>query len=454
MTHSIATETLDAVRAALSGNLLQAEDSGYDDARKLHNGLIDKKPALIVRCAGTADIVDAVNLAREHKLEVAVRGGGHNVAGRAATDGGLMIDLALMKGVHVDPATRRARAQGGATWADFNRQTQVHGLATTGGIVSSTGIAGLTLGGGHGWIMGKYGLTVDNLVGAEIVCADGQVVRASADENPDLFWAIRGGGGNFGVASWLEYQLHPVTEVVGGLIAYPFSEARDVLRFYRDFTSSLPDEIVSYGGLLHGPDGGQIAAILVAHCGPVAEGEKALAKLKGYGSPALDTIGPMSYNALNTMLDDGFPKGALNYWKSSFLSEYSDDAIDCMIEQFKSCPSPMSSLLLEHFHGAVTRVGAQDTAFPYRTEGYNFLVLSQWQDAKDNDACIAWARDSYKAMSDRLATERYVNYMGDDEDAGDVAAAYGATYQRLSAIKKKYDPDNLFRLNQNVTPAG
>ena len=453
MTKEIDAERLEELAKILSGQLLQAGDAGYDEARSVHNGLIDKRPRLIVRCVGTADIVAAVNLAREHGLEIAVRGGSHNVAGRATTEGGLMIDLSAMRAVHVDATNRRARAQGGATWGDFNRETQVHGLATTGGIVSSTGIAGLTLGGGHGWLMGKYGLTVDNLLAAEIVTADGRVVPASADQNPDLFWGIRGGGGNFGVASWLEYQLYPVGQIAGGLIAHPIDAAKDVLSFYRQFTSSLPDEITSYAGLLHGPDGGQIVAILVAHCGPLEEGEKALAELKGFGSPALDTIGPMSYNALNTMVDDGFPRGARNYWKSSFLSEFSDGVIDDMIEHFKACPSPMSSLLLEHFHGAVTRVDSAATAFPHRGEGYNFLVLSQWQDASDDDRCLAWARDTYAAMDKYLAPGRYVNYMSDDEKASDVAACYGDTHARLGQVKKQYDPDNLFRLNQNIAPS-
>ena len=436
-----------------SGRLLQPGDAGYEEARKVHNGLIDKRPLLIAQCRRTADVVGAINLAREQKLEVAVRGGGHNVAGRATIDDGLMIDLATMKAIEVDPEARTAVAQGGVTWAELNRETQLHGLAVTGGVVSSTGIAGLTLGGGLGWLMGKYGLALDNLRAVELVTAAGEALRTNKDEHPDLFWAVRGGGGNFGVATSFEYRLHPVGPTIeGGLVAHPFDRARDVLRFFRDFTASLPDELTVFGGLIHSPDGAKLAAMVPGHCGSPAEGEKALQPLKEFGSPLLDTVGPISYCELNGMLDAGYPKGAFNYWKSSFLAELSDDAIDAMIECFNRCPSPMGQMLLEHFHGAATRVPVNETAFPHRAEGYNLLVLSQWMEPADNDRCIAWGRESYARMKPFVGPGRYVNYLGDDEPGDPIVAAYGTNYRRLQEIKTKYDPYNFFHMNQNIRP--
>ena len=314
--------------ARFSGVLLRPDESGYDDVRRVHNGMIDRRPALIARCLGSADIADAVNFARTHGLDLAVRGGGHNVAGRAVCDDGLMLDLSLMKGIHVDPVRRTARAQGGVTWREFNRETQAHGLATTGGVISTTGIAGLTLGGGLGWLMAKYGLAMDNLLSAEVVTASGDIVRASKEENADLFWGLQGGGGNFGAVSWLEYRLHPVGTVTSGLIAHPFEQARNVLKFFREITSGLPDDLTIFGALLHAPNGVQIAVILVCHCGPLGESEAALQPIKKFGTPIMDTIGPTTYEATNMMLDAGFPRGALNYWKSNFMMELSDQAID------------------------------------------------------------------------------------------------------------------------------
>ena len=438
-----------------SGQLLQPTDTGYEEARKVHNGLVNKRPASIARCRGVADVVDAVALARKVNLEVAVRGGGHNVAGRATVDGGLMIDLLPMKGIHVDPSARTARAQGGVTWSELNRETQLHGLAVTGGVVSSTGIAGLTLGGGIGWLMGKYGLALDNLRSVELVTADGRVLRASKDGEADLFWAVRGGGGNFGVATSFEYQLHPVgPTITGGMVAHPFDRARDVLRFFRDFTASLPDEFMVVAGLIHAPDGSgtKLAAMVTCHCGSLAAGETAVRPLKQFGSPVMDAIGPVPYCQLNGMLDAAYPKGALNYWKSSFLAQMSDDAIDTMIECFARCPTPMGQLLLEHFHGAVTRVGVSDTAFPHRAAGYNLVVLSEWMASADTDRCIAWARETYAAMEPFVASARYVNYLGDDETGDATAAAYGPNYRRLQELKKKYDPSNFFHMNQNIRP--
>ena len=448
----------DALRPLIAGSVLSPLDPAYEAARRVHNGLIDRRPAVVVRCHGTADVQAAVRFGRERGLEIAVRGGGHNVAGNAVCDGGLMIDLSAMRGVHVDPRARRARTQGGATWGDYNRETQLHGLASTGGVVSTTGVGGLTLGGGLGWLMGKYGMAVDSLRAVELVTATGDVVRASADEYPDLFWAVRGGGGNFGVATWLEYELYPVgPTVTGGLVAHPFTAARDVLRFYRDLTKSLPDELTAFAGVLHAPDGSgtKLAAIIVCHAGSLEAGAAAVAPIKRFGSPVMDAIGPMPYTAVNMLFDAGFPRGALNYWKSSFLATLGDSAIDTMIERFATTPSPMSGLLLEHFHGAATRVGLTETAFPHRSVGYNFLTVGEWLDASATAANVTWARETYAAMTPHFATGRYVNYLNADEvtDAGAVSAAFGPNWKRLREVKRRYDPDNVFHLNQNITPA-
>jgi FAD/FMN-containing dehydrogenase len=441
--------------STFSGQLLRPADEGYEEARKVHNGLIDKRPALIARCHDVAGVVDAINLTRKLGLEVAVRGGGHNVAGRATIDGGLVIDLTSMKKIHVDPENRTVRAQGGVTWGELNRATQLHALAVTGGVVSSTGIAGLTLGGGLGWLMGKYGLALDNLLSVELVSADGKIVRASKSEEPDLFWAVRGGGGNFGVATSFEYRLHQVGPMVtAGLIAHPFDCARDLLRFFRDSTASLPDEHTIFGTLTHAPDGSgtKLGAMATCHCGSLEAGEKAMRPLKAFGSPALDAIAPMPYCQLNAMLDTAYPRGAFNYWKSSFLAGLSDEAIETMISCFAGCPTPMGQLLLERVHGAATRIGVTDTAFPHREVGYNFLVLSQWTDAANTKACIAWARETYAQMQPFVASGRYVNYLDDDEVGDPVRNAYGPNYRRLQELKTKYDPKNFFRMNQNIRP--
>ena len=420
----------------------------------MHNGLIDKRPAVIAACSGIADIVAAVAMARTLGLEVSVRGGGHNVAGRATIDDGLMIDLSPMKGVFVDVLARTVRAQGGVLWKELNRETELHGLATTGGVVGSTGIAGLTLGGGVGWLMPKYGLALDNLRSADIVTADARVVRASADEHPDLFWAIRGGGGNFGIAASLEYSLHPVGPVItGGVVAHPLSRAFDVLRFFRDTCQSLPDETMLVAGLQTAPDASntKLVGILGSHCGSLEQGEAAFRSLKAFDSPVLDTIAPIAYTALNTMMDPAFPTAARNYWKAQFLTDLSDDAIRVLIEAFQKCPSPMSHIIIEHFHGAASRVPVAATACSMRVTGFNVVIASQWLDATDTDAGVRWARETFSSLLPYLAPTRYVNYL--EDDAHDAAAvAYGSNLPRLRAIKSKYDPDNFFRHNVNVLP--
>ena len=449
------SDALNALTSRFSGQLLQALDPGYEEARRVHNGLVDKRPYLVARCRNVADAVDAVNLAREYQLEVAVRGGGHNVTGRATVNGGLMIDLSLMKGVHVDAKTRTARAQGGVTWGEYNRETQLHALASTGGVVSTTGVGGLTLGGGFGWLQGRYGLAIDNLLSAQLVLADGRVVDASRDENSDLFWGIRGGGGNFGIATSLEFRVHPVGPLVtGGLVAHPFAHAREVLRFFRDESAASPDEQTLWTALVHAPDGSghKLAALIACHCGSVVVGESAVRPIKAFGTPAMDALGPMPYTALNQMLDAAYPKGALNYWKSSFLAELSDEAIDTMIDCYARVPSPMTGIIIEHAHGALTRVGVSDTAFPHRSAGYNMLFLGEWMDPADTDRNIAWTRESYAAMQPFLGAGRYVNYLDQDEAGDPAAAAYGPNYARLRQLKTKFDPTNFFHMNQNIRP--
>ena len=448
--------SLSEVASRFGGQLLQPTVEGYDQARSVHNGLINKRPALIACCTTVADVVDAVNLARDNALAVAVKGGGHNVAGLSAIEGGLLIDLSQMRGIHVDHTTRRARAQGGARWREYNRETQLYGLASTGGVVSTTGVGGLTLGGGLGWLQGKHGLAIDNLRSAQIVTADGRVVTAGDDVNADLFWGIRGGGGNFGIAVSLEYEIHPIGPMItGGLAAHPFADAVNVLRFFRERTAELPDELTLFAGLTFAPDGSgqKLAAIIACHCGALPDGEAAVASIKAFGSPVVDGIGPVPYSALNQMLDAGFPSGALNYWKSSFLPALSDAAVNTLVECYERVPSPMTAIIIEHAHGAMTRVGMSETPFPHRSEGYNLLFLSQWADPAESERNIEWTRQSYAAMRPFVAAGRYVNYLDDDEPSDSVAQAYGANFKRLRELKAKYDPTNFFRMNHNIAPA-
>jgi FAD/FMN-containing dehydrogenase len=451
----MAPVSISDVAGRFSGHLLLPTDAGYDAARRVHNGMIDKRPALIAQCRNTADIVDAVRLAADSRLDVAIKGGGHNVAGRGTLDGGLLIDLSIMQGVHVDPRQRTARVQGGATWKEYNRQTQLHGLASTGGVISSTGVGGLTLGGGVGWLIGKYGMAVDNLRSVELVTAEGRVVTANADENSDLFWAVRGGGGNFGVASSFEFAVHPVgPTVTGGIAAHAFAAGRDVLRFFRDITASLPDEQTVFTGLVHAPDGSaQLAAIVTCHCGSLPDGEAAVRPIKAFGSPVMDIIGPMPYEQVNQLLDGAYPKGALNYWKANFLTTLSDSAIDTLLDCYARVPSPMTAIVLEHFHGAVTRVGVGDTAYPHRSPGYNVVLTGEWMNPADTDRNIKWVRDTYDALKPFMAPARYVNYLEVDAPGDPIAEAYGPNAARLRQIKTKYDPGNFFHMNQNIKPA-
>jgi FAD/FMN-containing dehydrogenase len=438
----------------LSGAVVGPGDMDYDSIRAVHNGLIDRRPALIVRARTPCDVVAALAFARQAGLEVSVRGGGHNVAGRAVTEGGVMIDLAEMKAISVDARQSTATAEGGVTWGELNDAAAAHGLAVTGGAVSGTGIAGYTLGGGLGWLMAKYGLAADNLLAVEVVTAEGDILHVDAVSHPDLFWALRGGGGNFGVATSFTYRMHPVRTIVGGLIAHPIDVASDLLRFYRDAVGDAVDDLTVFAALVHAPDGSgnKLAALIPFHTGDTAAAERDLEPFKTWGSPLLVDVGPMPYPAMNTILDAGFPAGSLNYWLSSFTRGLPDELIDIAVERFATVPSPMTAILLEHFHGAVTRVGATETAVPHRDQGWNLLIPSVWTNPAENEANIAWSREAFAAMRPHFGTGRWLNYLGDDQADDAIRAAYGPNYDRLREVKRRYDPDNVFHLNHNVAP--
>jgi FAD/FMN-containing dehydrogenase len=446
---------LDDLAGRISGRLVRPADAGYDDVRRVHNGLIDRAPAAVVRCRTAADVSASVRAARAAGLDLSVRGGGHNVAGRAVADDALMIDLAEMKDIEVDADARTVRAQGGLTWAELNAATAEHGMAVTGGAISSTGVAGLTLGGGLGWLMAKAGLAADNVLEVELVDAHGDVLHVTEASDPDLFWALRGGGGNFGIATSFTFRLHPIAMVTGGLIAHPFEAAGEMLRFYRDAVADSSDDLTVFAAVVHAPDGSgtKLAAMLVFHTGDPQEAELDLAPFKTWGSPLMVEVGPMPYPVMNTILDAGYPAGSLNYWLSSFTQGVTDGLIDTMVERFATVPSPMTAILLEHFHGAVTRVGVTDTAVPHRTEGWNLLIPSVWTDPDATDENIAWTRETHRALGPHLDERRWLNYLGDDQDSSAVAAAYGPNFQRLLELKRRYDPENVFHHNHNIDPS-
>jgi FAD/FMN-containing dehydrogenase len=438
--------------ARLRGDLIRPETATYETARRVHNAMIDKRPALIVRCAGVSDVVNAVNFARENDLLVAIRGGGHNVAGTAVCDGGIVIDLSQMKGIRVHPAQRTVRAEAGVTWGELDHETQAFGLATTGGAVSTTGIAGLTLGGGLGVLMRKHGLTCDNLLSADVVTADGLLLTASATENADLFWALRGGGGNFGIVTSLEYRVHAVGTILGGLVLYPLDRAREMLAFYRDLTATAPEELTAYAALLTSPDGVPMSAIFACYAGPLATGEALLRPVREFGPPMADLICPMSYASIQKTFDPTAPAGLLNYWKSSFLRELSADVVDAIVAAYATVPSPLTSVVIEHLGGAVSRVGEGETAFSHRGAPYSLTAASLWRDKSQSDKNIAWTRRLWQALQPATNLAVYSNYLGQDEGDERVKAAYGSNYERLVALKIRYDPTNLFRVNQNIKP--
>jgi FAD/FMN-containing dehydrogenase len=451
---TVETARLDELRAAFGGTLLEPSDPGYDEARRVHNAMIDRRPALIAQCRNTADIVDAVHFARKEGLEICVRGGGHNVAGRAVIDGALMIDLSPMRGIHVDRNAMTLRAQGGCLWAELNREAALHGLATTGGAISHTGVSGLTLGGGLGWLMAKHGLAADNVIAVELVTAEGRVLDVTADSDPDLFWALRGGGGNFGIAASIKFRLHPMPTVTGGLIAHPIEKAGEMLRFYRDVAPTVSEDLTVFAGLFHAPDGSgmKLAGLVVFHTGTPEEAEQELARFTEWGLPIMVEVGPVPYPVFNTILDDAYPHGLRNYWLSAFTNGIPDGLIDTMVERFEQVTSPMSGIVLEQFHGAVTRVGPAETAVPHRDEGYSLLISSVWDDAAADEANIAWTKGTFAAMTEFFTGGRWLNYLTDDQGEDAIRGAYGANYERLGELKRRYDPENVFRANHNITP--
>jgi len=453
---------VEAIGAGLRGTILEEGDAAYDVARTVWNAAIDRKPGLIVRCAGTADVISAVRFARDNRLLVAVRGGGHNIAGNAVCDDGLMIDLSPMKSVRVDPDARRMWVEPGATLADVDREAQAFGLAVPTGINSTTGIAGLTLGGGFGWITRKYGLTIDSLVSADVVTADGAFLHANARENPDLFWALRGGGGNFGIVTAFEFKLHPVgPQVLAGLVVHPFEDAATLLAEYRRVVASVPDELTCWVVLRQAPPlpflptewhGREIMALAMCHCGSIEDGEKATRELRALGRPIADVVAPVPFAAWQQAFDPLLAPGARNYWKSHDFIELSDAAIGLVTGAIRELPGPECEIFIGHVGGAAGRVAVGATAFPQRDAHFVMNVHARWRDPAMDGICTGWARGLFEAAKPLSAGTAYVNFMPGDE-AGRVEAAYGENYRRLAAIKRQYDPSNLFRMNQNILPA-
>lgn len=455
-------EALESLRSGLQGELSSPGDTGYEEARAIWNGMIDRHPRWVVRSAGAADVVAAVNFAREHDLLLSVRGGGHNVAGTAVGDGGLMIDLSPMRAIHVDPDHRVARVEPGINWGDLDRETQPFGLAVPGGIVSATGVAGLTLGGGFGWLSRKWGLTSDSLLAADVVTADGRLLRASKAENRDLFWAIRGGGGNFGIVTAFEFTLHPVgPEVMAGLIFYPLEDAREVLEFYREFTEQAPDELGSMAVLRMAPPapflpkqvhGQPVIAVGVCYAGTVEDGAEAVRPLKEFGSPLVDLIVPRPFAAFQTILDSASPSGRRYYWKSEYFSELPEDACQYLIDYAANLSSPLTAVLLFQLGGAISRVDEHETAAGNRQAAYVLNIQTAWEDPEQTGTHIEWTRAFWRALQPYASGGVYVNFLSEGEGERRIQAAYGANYERLVQLKHKYDPANLFRMNQNIEP--
>ena len=415
--------------------------------------MIDRRPAVIARCAGVADVIACVRFAREHDVLVAVRGGGHSVAGKSVCDDGLMIDLSAMKGMRVDPGRRTARAETGLKLGEFDRETQAFGLATTQGVVPTVGIAGLTLGGGWGNLHAKYGLAIDNVIGADVVTADGRLLTANASENQDLFWGLRGGSGNFGIVTSLEYRLHEVGPVLGGAVFYPAAKAKEVLHSWREFAASSPDELVTQGGSFNLPDGVPVFGIAACYCGPLSDGEKALKPLRTFDTPIADAVGPISYMQMQSMFEPFFPPGRQVYTKSNFLRSLSDEAIDALVQYVGKSPSPYSfAPFIEHWHGAATRVPITDTAFPHRQYSWNFFAWSMWVNPSESERNKQWTRECWEAVRPFLVAGSYGNYVADEGEAIS-REAYGPNYNRLVALKNKYDPSNFFRMNHNIKPS-
>jgi FAD/FMN-containing dehydrogenase len=454
--------TLLNFRASLRGPLLFPGEPLYEAARKIHNAMIDRHPAVIVRCAGVADVIASIKMARSYGIPTSVRGTGHNVAGISLCDDGMVIDLSAMRGIHINPVAHTARVEPGVTWAELNHDLQAFGLAATGGYVGTTGVGGLTLGGGLGWMVRKHGCALDNLLSADVVTADGELLQASATENPDLFWGIRGGGGNFGIVTSFEFRVHPAGTVLAGLVMHPLSQGREAMRFWRKFEETAPEEMSNSVVIFTAPPElplpdalrrEPIVALGGVWVGDLPDGERALKSLREFGPPAADIYQSMPYSAAQTMADFLWPKGMYSYWKSSFLEALSDGAIDTILEFSAKCPSPRTVSLIEHDgDGALSRVPEDSTAFGHRNWPFNFAVTSMWTDPKQTEANIRWTKNFWDAMKPFLADATYVNYLGEVDEAG-IRSSYGNKYERLTRLKQKYDPTNFFSLNQNIKPS-
>lgn len=452
---------IDLLRPQFRGELIGQQDPSYDTARAVHNGMIDRRPALIVRCVDAADVVSAVDLARETGLNLSVRGGGHNVNGFAVNDGGIVIDLSQMTGVRVDVGGRTARAEGGATWADFDHATHAFGLATPGGVLSTTGVGGLTLGGGIGHLTRSFGLSCDNLLSADVVTADGRLVVANEVDHPDLFWALRGGGGNFGVVTSMEFRLHPVRTVLGGPIFYEMSQMREALSFYRDFMREAPPELGAFFGFHLAPPlpfipadrvGEPMCVVVVCYAGDLEKGGEVVRPLLEMGPPIAQHVGPMAYPALQSMFDALIPPGLQHYWKAEFVGELTDDLIEAHARFAPGVPHMSSAVHIYPIDGAVHLVGRNETAFTYREAQYATVIAAMYPDPADTAANREWVRDYWSAIRPHSAGGPYVNFAMRDEGSDRVADIYRDNHRRLRAVKTVYDPGNLFRQNQNILP--
>ena len=459
---NISEETIENLKSKVKGQIVLPSDPSYDEVRQIWNAMIDRRPALIVRCAEASDVPHAISFARENELEISIRGAGHNIAGNALCDNGIMIDFSTMRNVRVDAKKKRAYVEPGAILADFDEAAQRHGLATPVGINSTTGIAGLTLGGGFGWLTRKYGLTVDNLVSVDVVTADGKRIQASENENADLFWAIRGGGGNFGIVTQFEFNLHQVgPEILAGLIVFPFDQAKQVLTQYREFVESAPEELNVWALLRKAPalpflpgdvHGKEVVVLVTFYVGDVAQGRKLIEPLRRFGDPHGEHIGVQPYAQWQKAFDPLLTSGARNYWKSHNFTELSDGALDAMIEFAGKLPSAQCEIFLGLIAGSANRVPANAMAYRHRDAKFVLNVHGRWDERADDERCIAWARAFFQASAPYASNGAYVNFMT-EEESGRVAAAYGPNYDRLAQIKKQYDPDNLFHLNQNIRPS-
>jgi FAD/FMN-containing dehydrogenase len=450
--HPVSTEAIAALASDFAGRLIGPNDADYDQGRRIWNAMIERYPGLIARCCGVADVIRAIKFGGEHDLLVAVRGGGHNVAGRALCDGGLVIDLSDMRSVFVDPIASVVRVQGGATLGDVDRETHLHGLAVPLGVVSKTGIAGLTLGGGVGWLVRRYGPTCDNVVAFELVSASGELMTVSATENPELFWALRGGGGNFGVVTSFTYRAYPVSTVTGGLLVYPREMAVAVLRNYRDYVATAPDTVTAYAAMLTTPDGMPAVAIVACHSGDLDEAQRDLAPIRSFGTPILDTIQPMLFPVMQKLLDGAFPDGTRNYWKSAFVTELSDKAIEVLVAQANATRSPLSSIVIEYYCGAAGRNGESSSAFGHRSAEFDVGLMPQWTDPAEDQMHMDWAKSASEALLPFANGGYYANFLA-DEKPDVVRAAFGQNYDRLARIKSTYDPKNFFSQNLNIRPA-